>query len=140
MVVAMGDKPNHGPKVNRVLHLREELRPSSVHYSPLRSQTSRTREKLPFRLLLLNWICVIVVDQIIIGHAYAELPLRLLPSIIPVVSPTLHMWIIWKMQLHQWRYRIFRRRQRLWTNKLDMFLGCLPLVAGPYPYLARFMV
>ena len=131
VAVAMGDKPNHGPKVNRVPHLREELRPSSVHHSPLRSQTSRTRAKLPFRLLLLNWTCAFVVDQMIIGHAYAELPLRLLPSIIPVVSLTLHMWIIRKMQLHQWRYRIFKRHQRLWMNKLDMFLGCLPLVAEP---------
>ena len=37
-------------------------------------------QKLPFRLLLLNWTCATIVDQRIIGHAYAELPLRLLPS------------------------------------------------------------
>ncbi|KAM0957721.1 hypothetical protein ACFX15_025246 [Malus domestica] len=85
VAMAMGGKLNHGPKVNRVPHLRAELRPSSVHHSLLRFQTSRTRAKLSFRLLLLNWTCVIVVDQGIIGHAYAELPLRLLPSIIPVV-------------------------------------------------------
>ena len=143
----MGDKPNHGPKVNRVPHLREELRPNNVHHLPLRSQTSRTRAKLPFRLILLNWTCAIVVDQRIIGDAYAELPLRLLPRIIPVVSLTLHMWIIRKMQLHQWRYWISRRRQHLWTNKLDMFLGRLSLVAEPTrsdrtlpPYFVRFMV
>ncbi|KAM1166584.1 hypothetical protein ACFX10_025777 [Malus domestica] len=84
VAMAMGGKLNHGPKVNRVPHLRAELRPSSVHHSLLRFQTSRTRAKLSFRLLLLNWTCVIAVDQGIIGHAYAELPLRLLPSIIPV--------------------------------------------------------
>ncbi|KAM2727006.1 hypothetical protein EV2_039391 [Malus domestica] len=100
VVVEMGGKPNHGPKVNRVPHLREELRPSNVHHSHLRSQTSRTRAKLPFRLLLLNWICAIAVDQRIIGHAYAQFPLRLLPSIILVVSLTLHMWIIRTMQPH----------------------------------------
>ncbi|KAM1935319.1 hypothetical protein ACFX15_019391 [Malus domestica] len=74
VVMVMAGKPNHGPKVNRVPHVREELRPSSVHYSPLRSQTSRTRAKLPFRLLLLHWTCVIAMDQRIIGHAFAELP------------------------------------------------------------------
>ena len=131
VAVEMGDKPNHVPKVNRVPHLKEELQPSIVHHSPLRSQTSRTRAKLPFRPLLLNWTYAIVVDQMIIGHTYAELPLRLLPSIIPVASLTLHLWIIQKMQLHQWRYRISRRRHHLWTNKLDMFLGRLPLLAEP---------
>ena len=131
VVVVIGNKLHHEPKVNRVPHLREGLRPSSVHHSPLRSQTSRTRAKLPVSLLLLNWTCAIVVDQRIIGHAYAELPLRLLPSIIHVVSLTLQLWIIRKMQPHPWRYRIFRRRQPLWKNKLDMLLGCLPLVAEP---------
>ncbi|KAM1510716.1 hypothetical protein TB1_019083 [Malus domestica] len=48
VAVAMGCKSNHGPKVNRVPHLREEMRPSSVHHSPLRPQTSRTRAKLSF--------------------------------------------------------------------------------------------
>ncbi|KAM1343933.1 hypothetical protein ACFX2F_008079 [Malus domestica] len=98
--MAMGSKPNHWPKVNRVPHLKEEMQPRSVHHSSLRPQTSRTRAKLPFSPLLLNWTCDIAVDQRIIGHAYAELLLRLLPSIIPVVSLTLHIWIIRKMRLH----------------------------------------
>ncbi|KAM2496171.1 hypothetical protein ACFX1W_036070 [Malus domestica] len=63
----------------------------SANPLPLRHQTSRTREKLLFDQIPLNWTCATVVDQRIMGHAYAELPPRLLPSIIPVVRLTLCM-------------------------------------------------
>ncbi|KAM2779219.1 hypothetical protein COP1_014516 [Malus domestica] len=43
-------------------------------------QTSRTREKLSFNRISLNWTCSIVMDQRIIVHAYAKLPLRPLHS------------------------------------------------------------
>ncbi|KAM1804188.1 hypothetical protein ACFX12_030087 [Malus domestica] len=84
MAVDMGGKSHHGPKVNKIeAHPREQIRPISTNPLSLRSQTSRTREKPPFTQLPLNWTCAIDVDQKIIGHAYAELSPRLLPSIIP---------------------------------------------------------
>lgn len=75
MVVEMGGSPSHGPKVNRVEVLpREEIWPIKAKPLPQRLQISRTREKLPFNRLLLNWTCATTVDQMIIGHKYTELP------------------------------------------------------------------